>query len=167
LKKLAALVESITSLEERTEWDKEEPEGTACLREVCSLLLIVTRIVYLRHQAALTAIATLCLYENDVRREVTDNLRLIPIIHISLSNQHVGVRYAACQCVRALSRAVAVIRTSILDSGLGDLIFSLFKKEDEDLRVTSAALSAICNIVNEFSPLRSVRPRTLTDCMTC
>lgn len=30
-----------------------------------------------------------------------------------------GTRYAACQCVRALSRAVAVLRTNIVDSGLG------------------------------------------------
>ena len=33
--------------------------------------------------------------------------------------KHVGTRYAACQCVRALSRAVAVLRTNIVDSGLG------------------------------------------------
>lgn len=87
---------------------------------------------------------------------MTDNLRLIPVILASLSHRHVGVRFAACQCVRVLSRAVAVIRTNIVDSGLGLTVFEIFKKEDEDRHITNAALSAVCNIVNEFSPLRPV-----------
>lgn len=80
----------------------------------------------------------------------------MPVIHLCLSHRHTGVRFAACQCVRALSRAVAVLRTNIVDSGLGMAIFQIFQKEDEDRRVTSASLAAICNIVNEFSPLRPV-----------
>jgi hypothetical protein len=59
--------------------------------------------------------------------------------------------------VRALSRAVAVLRTNIVDSGLGMSVFTILKKADEDRRVTGAALAAVCNIVNEFSPLRPVR----------
>jgi armadillo repeat-containing protein 8 len=51
---------------------------------------------------------------------------------------------------------VAVLRTGLVDSGLGLAIFEIFKKEDEDRRVLSAALSAVCNIVNEFSPLKAV-----------
>lgn len=35
-------------------------------------------------------------------------------------------------------------------------VFGIFKKEGEDRRVTYAALSAMCNLVNEFSPLRPV-----------
>jgi hypothetical protein len=107
-------------------------------------------------QAALRTTAALCLFDHEPRREVTDKLGLIPIILASLSHRHVGVRFAACQCVRVLSRAVAVIRTNIVDSGLGMTVFKIFKKEDEDRHVTNAALSAVCNIVNEFSPLRPV-----------
>jgi hypothetical protein len=87
---------------------------------------------------------------------VTDNFRLIPTILASLSHRHVGLRFAACQCVRVLSRAVAVIRTNIVDSGLGLKVFQIFVKEDENRHVTNAALSAVCNILNDFSPLRSV-----------
>jgi armadillo repeat-containing protein 8 len=58
--------------------------------------------------------------------------------------------------VRVLSRAVAIIRTNIVDSGLGATVFQIFKKEDEDRNVTNAALLAVCNIVNDFSPLRPV-----------
>ena len=49
-----------------------------------------------------------------------------------------------------------VIRTNIVDSGLGTTVFKIFKKEDEDRNVTNAALSAVCNIVIEFSPLQPV-----------
>lgn len=49
-----------------------------------------------------------------------------------------------------------VLRTNIVDSGLGMAILSLFKKREEDPNVTNAALSAVCNIVIDFSPLRPV-----------
>jgi hypothetical protein len=107
-------------------------------------------------QAALRAVAALCLFDHEPRSEVTDNLRLIPTILVSLSHRHIGVRFAACQCVRVLGRAVKVIRTNIVDSGLGKTVFQIFKKQDEDRNVTNAALSAVCNIVNDFSPLRPV-----------
>jgi hypothetical protein len=51
---------------------------------------------------------------------------------------------------------VSVIRTKIVDNGLGMTVFQIFKKEDEDRHVTNAALTAVCNIVNDFSPLRAV-----------
>lgn len=82
---------------------------------------------------------------------------MIPTILASLSHRHVGVRFAACQCVRVLGRAVKVIHTNIIDSGLGTTVFQIFKKQDEDRNVTNAALSAVCNIVIDFSPLRPVR----------
>lgn len=108
----------------------------------------------------------MALFDNEIRRTVTDELHLIPIIHSCLFHQHTGVRYAACQCVRALSRAVTVLRTNIVDSGLGMTIFSLFKKREEDANVTNAALSAVCNIVIDFSPLRPVRLRASRFCIS-
>ncbi|EGN95883.1 hypothetical protein SERLA73DRAFT_162574 [Serpula lacrymans var. lacrymans S7.3] len=137
LEKIASLTKSITPLTKDEERDEDEPESTAALRE-----------------AALIVIAALSLFDNDIRREIADTLQLIPVIHISLSNRHVGVRYAACQCVRALSRAVAILRTNIMDSGLGSSLFQIFKKEEEDPRVTAAALAAITNMINDFSPLQ-------------
>lgn len=120
------------------EWEEDEPESLCCLRE-----------------AALTAIAVLALADNDIRRDVTDGQRLLPPLASALTHRHTGVRYAACQCVRALSRSVAVARTSLVDSGLGTALFTLFTKEDEDRRVVHAALAAVCNLVNQYSPLRA------------
>lgn len=51
---------------------------------------------------------------------------------------------------------VAVVRTSLVDSGLGMKVYSVFLNEDEDRRVMFAASSVICNLVNDFSPLRPV-----------
>ncbi|KAI0064492.1 ARM repeat-containing protein [Artomyces pyxidatus] len=137
LTKLATLVKSISPLEKATELDEDEPESLCCLRE-----------------AALTAIAVLAIADDDTRRDITDNLRLIPILTAALAHPHTGVRYAACQCVRALSRSVAVARTSLVDSGLGSNLYQTFLKQDEDRRVTYAALTAVCNLVSEYSPLR-------------
>ncbi|KAF8209205.1 ARM repeat-containing protein [Mycena galopus ATCC 62051] len=140
LAKLAAVLRDITPLALRAEWEEDESDSIAALRE-----------------AALTAVAAIALFDNTIRRSVTDDLRLLAPIHAALAHRHVGVRYAACQCVRALSRAVAVLRTNIVDSGLGMAVFQIFKKDvDEDRRVTAAALAAVCNIVNEFSPLRPI-----------
>lgn len=170
--------------------EDEEPESTAQFRE-----------------AVLMALASLSLFSETVRRVVTDELGLLPCLLVILNRgrrpssssvtptnnnasytkpKHVGTRYAACQVVRALSRSVSVLRTSIVDSGLGMVIFRVFmdgwfvdgegkfvdgeqgkekgdegKDEDgedrEDRRVVGAALTAVCNIVNEFSVLKGVR----------
>jgi armadillo repeat-containing protein 8 len=143
LAKLSDLVHSLTPSptadnKAPTEWEEDEPESLCCLRE-----------------AAFTTIAVLALADNDIRREVTDGQRLLPPLASALTHRHTGVRYAACQCIRALSRSVAVARTSLVDSGLGTALFSVFTKEEEDRRVVHAALAAICNLVNQYSPLRA------------
>jgi armadillo repeat-containing protein 8 len=144
LSKLSDLVHALTPPPPPTEnkvppeWEEDEPESLCCLRE-----------------AALTTIAVLALIDNDIRRDVTDGQRLLPPLASALTHRHTGVRYAACQCVRALSRSVAVTRTSLVDSGLGTALFGVFAKEDEDRRVVHAALAAVCNLVNQYSPLRA------------
>ncbi|KAM5532328.1 hypothetical protein V8D89_014007 [Ganoderma adspersum] len=138
LSHVGQLVNAITHVEKTTEEEEDEPESVSRLRE-----------------AALTAVAAISLFDTDIRTAVTDELRLIPAIQTSLSHQYVGVRYAACQCARALSRAVSAVRTNIVDTGLGMSVFQLFMKEGEDRRVMHAASTVICNIVTDFSPLRS------------
>ncbi|KAG5636721.1 hypothetical protein H0H81_007088 [Sphagnurus paluster] len=220
---------------EDDEWD--EPEGTAALRE-----------------AGLTAIAAISLFDNDVRRALTEPVvppspsppspspphlppapgpggvlstsasasasgsaawaglgagagtgtgtgtppPVMQVILAGLAHPAPGVRYAACQCVRAMSRAVAVLRTNIVDSGLGIGVPRVCLRRGEggggvgrvrvregavgegavregegegegpgagegkpgvgveDKRVLGAALAAVCNMVNDFSPLRQV-----------
>lgn len=156
LTRLATLVKAITPNEASTGWDEDEPESVACLREVRFITSGLTNILT-SIKAALTAIASISLFDNDIRSEVTDTHKLIPYIQTSLTHRHIGVRYAACQCARALSRAVSVLRTNIIDSGLGLAVYEIFCKEDEDIRVRHVASSVICNLVPDFSPLREVR----------
>ncbi|KIK78727.1 hypothetical protein PAXRUDRAFT_36581 [Paxillus rubicundulus Ve08.2h10] len=139
LPNLASLVKSITPLEEPSDWDIDEPESRVALRE-----------------AALMAIASISLFDRVIKRDVADNLGLVPLIRGSLTHKNVGVRVAACQCLRALSRDAALIRTNLTDSGAGLALYRVFKAEDEDLRVTAAALATVCNLVNDFSPLRQI-----------
>ncbi|CDO73638.1 hypothetical protein BN946_scf185014.g108 [Trametes cinnabarina] len=138
LAKVATLINTITPTEKVPEFEEDEPESVSRLRE-----------------AALTAVAAIALFDTDIRTAVTDDLRLIPAIQFSLTNRYVGVRYAACQCARALSRAVSALRTNIVDTGLGLAVFQLFMKQDEDRRVMHAASAVICNVVTNFSPLRT------------
>ena len=165
LVEVARLVNAITPLEKTAEHEEDEPESVSRLREaspsprppisVCSRAFPPPSPV----QAALTAVAAIALFDNDVRTAVTDELRLIPAVQASPAHPAAGVRYAACQCARALSRAVAALRTNIVDTGLGMAVFALFMKPGEDRQVVYAASAVVCNIVTDFSPLRSVRPR--------
>ena len=161
---VARLIKSITPLEKTTEYEEDEPESVSRLREVRPPSIIYPS-PHPRSQltpslqAALTAAAAVALFDNDIRTAVTDELRLIPALQASLAHPYVGVRYAACQCARALSRAVAALRTNIVDTGLGMAVFALFMKPGEDRQVVYAASAVVCNIVTDFSPLRSVRPR--------
>lgn len=119
----------------------------------CVGLILYSQIL---SQAAFTTVASIALFDNDIRSEITDHLSLVPYIQASLSHRHVGVRYSACQCARALSRAVAVLRTNIVDTGLGMAVYSVFLREDEDKRVMFAASAVVCNLVNDCSPLKNV-----------
>ncbi|KAI0723864.1 ARM repeat-containing protein [Cerioporus squamosus] len=138
LVQVAQLVTSITPVEKTTEIDEDEPESVSRLRE-----------------AALIVVAAIAMFDNDIRTAVTDELKIIPAVQASLTHRYVGVRYAACQCARALSRAVAALRTNIVDTGLGISVFQLFMKQDEDRQVMHAASTVVCNVVTDFSPLRS------------
>ena len=170
LDKLADLVKSVTNVEEGSrEWEDEEPESVSVLREVrfISFSFAFNFYLYLllpSSQAALTTISTLALFSDDIRRSITDTHLLLPIIASSISSRHVGTRYAACQCIRTLSRTVSVLRTNLVDSGVGMKVFEVVVKktgqggeqEQDDRRVIAAALGGLCNLVTDFSPLRDV-----------
>ena len=101
----------------------------------------------------------------------------LPLLHKSLSHPSYGVRAAACQLCRALSRTIAILRTSLIDSGVGAEVIETLKREvarhrprvpepdyrgeGEDLgerayTVEVAATAVICNLITVFSPLKSV-----------
>ena len=66
----------------------------------------------------------------------------------------VGVLVAACNCVRMLSRSIAILRTTLEDAGVAVPIFRLL--QHPDIGVQIAAAGVICNLVTETSPMREV-----------
>jgi hypothetical protein len=110
------------------------------------------------------------MHDQVLREAVIDTPGVAAALHASLAHSaHAGCRYAACQCIRAISRSVAVVRTSLLDSGLGTAVIQLLMRSDdvsprEDPRVTWAALASVCNLVVDVSPLRAVGQNSLFIC---
>jgi len=139
LEKVITLMIEMTP-KDKSEWDDDEPEAIAHLRE-----------------AILIATTTLTLHWDGVRRDLSSNPNpFLPCVHVCLSHPNVGVRYAACQCARVLCRSISVLRTSVVDSGMGISLFDLIRNPEEDIRIKVAALAGICNLLNDFSPMRVV-----------
>ncbi|KAH0565742.1 hypothetical protein GP486_000865 [Trichoglossum hirsutum] len=65
-----------------------------------------------------------------------------------------SVLIAACGAIRALSRSVSILRTSLIDAGVAMPLFDLLKSPDMEVKI--AATAAVCNLLLEFSPMREV-----------
>ncbi|KAH9819512.1 armadillo-type protein [Melampsora americana] len=121
-------------------------------------------------ESAYLALASLMSTLDQPRQEVID-LNLLPSIVKSLGDDSVLVRASACQCCRALSRAISVLRTKLADEGAGPRLFDLAfgaegsheieessdDDEDEDaveIQLKTVAMGALCNLVLDFSPMK-------------
>ncbi|KAL0069153.1 hypothetical protein AAF712_003839 [Marasmius tenuissimus] len=146
--------------------DTDEPPILAALREAA--LIALTSLALPGHDAqmALTemdladvsfhpALPELSLPGTPEPSQPTrQHKQLLPLLRLTLLSPHVGVRYASAELMRALTRSVSVLRTNVMDSGLGWLIFERVMDKEEDRRVIGSALKAVCNCVSEYSPLR-------------
>lgn len=101
-------------------------------------------------------IAALAFHLDELRTAIVD-AKLLKPISLSLQHSATGIRGAAAQCVRALSRSVGVLRTSLVDSGVEITLLNIISKDDEDERNRVIALMALANLVCGFSPLKDVR----------
>ncbi|KAK4689772.1 armadillo repeat-containing protein 8, partial [Tremellales sp. Uapishka_1] len=121
-------------------------------------------------EATLLALASLSFQHEPTRALVAESPSLLQSLHKSLAHPSYGVRAAACQLARALSRTVAILRTTLVDSGVGDEVVQVLKREvqarssekDEEevlgersWTVEVAATATICNLVADFSPVRA------------
>lgn len=71
-----------------------------------------------------------------------------------LSDPSSRTRAAACQCARALSRSVNLLRTYLVDAGAARPLFDLLEDSQEDVQITAVATCA--NLLIEFSPMKEV-----------
>lgn len=66
----------------------------------------------------------------------------------------VSVLIAATGAIRALSRSVSMLRTTLIDNGVVMPVFCLLRHPD--LEVQIAATACTCNLVTDVSPMRDV-----------
>lgn len=129
-------------------------------------------------QAILIALASLAFAHEPTRSHLAETSPpFLPLLKTALSHPSYGVRAAACQLARALSRTVAILRTSLVDSGVGEEVVEVLKREvsahrlreagldvpnqtedfgDRAWTVEVAATATICNLITDFSPLKAV-----------
>lgn len=105
----------------------------------------------------------------------------LPYLLKALSHPSYGVRAAACQLARALSRTVSLVRTSLIDCGISDAIIKTLNEEVWDRRLCESetdeedaerqheemwgdrcytveitAMMTLCNLIADFSPMKEV-----------
>eukprot|EP00158_Paraphelidium_tribonemae_P008457 Partr_v1_DN28582_c0_g1_i5_m73244 putative Armadillo repeat containing 8 len=101
----------------------------------------------------LIAIAGICSIREECRKQVVDS-RVLPLIVKAMEHPDVGIRIAACQSTRSLSRSVRNLRTSLVDAGVAMPLFHLLS--DKSTEVQTIASATLCNIVLDFSPMKKV-----------
>nr|AAV98471.1 BSP2 [Cryptococcus neoformans var. neoformans] len=157
------------------------------LEKLCSLPELESTLspdLYARSlESYLLALASLAMAYNRTRSVIADYPELdgsspscpivltpLRILRASLTHESYGVRAAACQLARSLSRAVSVMRTGMVDEGVGNEVVNLLKREleikssegmddvlgDAAWTVEVAATATICNLIADFSPFRPV-----------
>lgn len=102
-------------------------------------------------QSALLALAAIALYKDDYRKQIIE-AKCVPLIVTAMASPSASVRSAACQCARSLSRSVTMLKTSLVDTGMGAAVLGLL--DDTDVEVQTEACAVLCNLVLEFSPVR-------------
>lgn len=108
-------------------------------------------------EAVLTALAALTFSKDELRRQFVnhDQPSLVPLVVPLISSGSLGTRIAACRLIRALSRSISILRTNLVDAGVGEQLIKVLKDEDEHLDVQTEAAATICNLVLSFSPMRT------------
>ncbi|KAI9842145.1 MAG: hypothetical protein M1837_007432 [Sclerophora amabilis] len=151
------------------------PASTSRGADVCSSSSAMHRLKV--RESTLKALAALAPFKDEYRKMIIDN-GVTPFIVDSLEpsdttnrtssgqNTSTGdnradstldgnpapVLIAACGAVRALSRSVSILRTSLIDAGVAMPLFELLKHPEIEVQI--AATAAVCNLVLEFSPMR-------------
>jgi hypothetical protein len=134
----------------------------------------------------LLALAGIGIHKDSFRLEIVENgalafvIKIISLKPASASNTSAlrKVKVAACHVLRALSRSVTLLRTSLASTDIVEGIVDLLNMESEEqnqsvmdsndetffeehkqqledqLEVKTAVMAAICNLILEFSPIQ-------------
>jgi hypothetical protein len=122
-------------------------------------------------EVLLKALAALAPFNDEYRKEICEQ-GVLPLIIESLkpmvltststpgessnfypsSGNPAGTLLAACSAIRALTRSVSALRTSLIDAGVAAPILKLLKNPDPEIRI--AATKVVGNLAMDFSPMK-------------
>ena len=104
-------------------------------------------------EGALRALAALC-SANEESRQLVVAAEVVPAMVAALGHSTVAVRSAACGVAKSLSRSVKNLRTALVEVGVAQPLLRLL--EDDSSELQTAATGVLCNIVLDFSPIKTV-----------
>jgi armadillo repeat-containing protein 8 len=137
-------------------------------------------------ESSLKAIAALVLFKDEYRKAIVDQGMIPYIVESMSSNpgkpspktseqsegvtnhssetvtgrgygaNSIDVLIAACGAIRALSRSVGILRTTLIDNGVAMPVFRLLQHPDIEVQIVATA--TVCNLVTDVSPMREVSP---------
>jgi len=104
----------------------------------------------------LIALAALTASRDECRRLVLEERPAVLRIAVRLlGSKQAGLRTAACQCIRSLSRSVKNLRTHLVDANIVGHLVKLLEA-GEEVQVQTAACATLCNMVLDFAPMKAV-----------
>lgn len=117
-----------------------------------SLLLNKSDVSHRQLQAILNALGAICFELEECRRQFLEHNEFVSVLSY-LNHMEAGVRTAACSVIRSLSRSVKNLRTGMSSDRVVLPLTRLLR--DSSPLVQASALSALCNIVLDFTPSKS------------
>lgn len=121
----------------------------------------------------LRTLAAIASVSADARKQLAD-LRAIPQLVGLLASPAPEISRASCDCLRALSRSVGLLRTSLFDAHVAkavfDLLVSSLRRGTSSLAAARSAVLCLCNLLAGVSPMQqellslNVLP-TLAECL--
>lgn len=107
-------------------------------------------------QNAITAFASLCLTDEDIRRKVTIEQapHLIECVTKYLNKEGVDCKFllASARCVHALTRSVEQLRTTFQDRSIWKPLLQM--SQIEHLEISAVSSAVLANLCLDFSPCR-------------
>lgn len=104
-------------------------------------------------QAAFRVFASLAANDEDIRKRIIDTKCLMEKIMEGLQDENKDINLAAVRCLHSLSRSVQQLRTSFQDHSVWKLLMPILV-ESSSTELLTAASSALCNLLLEFSPAK-------------
>lgn len=107
-------------------------------------------------EGCLSVLATMAFESDAMRQRIIESFPTLlrgVVVPALVSPAH-GLHIAACRLIRALSRTLGILRTSLYDAGVAAPLLTLFVQTTSE-RVRSEVIAALCNLLVKHSPIKT------------